>query len=242
MADIRQVDDLVRYGRLHGDTLVLEEDVRLIFHRDMVIPFSLKIAGNTSFLGADSKPYTIEFETARPAICCAASAEHLKLSTLTMKNHGDKPLFKFQRNFIKNISFSAMDFDVKNFGEISSRSINVVDTVFRNKEQQTIELDSMNNLTLCGVTSETELPLFDLSGGKVIRDSITIYDVELEESGGLMIIGSQDKEGMLDLSTIPKYGIVTDQVNLLNSELLKVKRADGAIISLPLELTKQFFL
>ncbi len=30
MADIRQIEDLVRYGRLHGDTLVLELDAKLV--------------------------------------------------------------------------------------------------------------------------------------------------------------------------------------------------------------------
>ena len=47
MADIRQIDDLVRYGRLHSDTLVLEPDVKLVFFNDLTIPFTLKISGNT---------------------------------------------------------------------------------------------------------------------------------------------------------------------------------------------------
>ena len=38
MADIRQIEDLVRYGRLHGDTLVLEPDVKLVFFNDLKIP------------------------------------------------------------------------------------------------------------------------------------------------------------------------------------------------------------
>lgn len=241
MADIRQVDDLVRYGRLHGDTLVLEEDVRLVFHKSMVIPFALKISGNTSFQGTADMP-ELDFQTARPSICCSASAEHLKVACLNMKTHGDKPLFKFQRNFIKNISFSGVAFDVLKFGEVSSRSINIVDSYFSNPDQQPIELDAMNSLTLCGVRHDSRHPLFDLSGGKVIRDSITLYDLEIEGSGGLMIIGQQDKEGMLDLSSIPKYGITTHNVDASTAELLKVKREDGTILTLPKELTKPFFL
>lgn len=241
MADIRQVDDLVRYGRLHGDTLVLEEDVRLVFHKSMVIPFALKISGNTSFHGINEMP-ELDFQTARPSICCSASAEHLKVTNLNIKSYGEKSLFKFQRNFIKNISFSGVVFDVLKFGEVSSRSINIVDTYFSNNDQASIELDAMNNLTLCGVRHDSKYPLFDLSGGKTIRDSITLYDLELEGSGGLMIIGQQDKEGMLDLSTIPKYGITTHNVDVPITDLLKVKREDGSILTLPKELTKQFFL
>lgn len=241
MADIRQIEDLVRYGRLHGDTLVLEPDVKLVFFNDLKIPYTLKISGNTSFKGSGDQP-TIDFATGRPSICCSSTAEHFTIASLDVKSASGVELFKFRRNFVRNITFLNTEFDVTNFGELSTRSLSVVHSGFKNKEQSPIILDPMNTLTICDVVHSSKYPLFDLTKSKAIRDNITVHGMTMENEGGLMIIGEQDEEGMLDLSVIPKLGITVNDIDMPIHNLLKIKQADGGIVTLPKELVKQYFL
>lgn len=241
MADIRQIDDLVRYGRLHGDTLVLEPDVKLVFLKDIKIPFTLKISGNTSFQGNGDNP-TIDFQTERPSICCSSTAEHFTLANLEVTSTQGVELFKFRRNFVRNITFLNSEFDIENFGELSTRSLNMIHTDFKNIGQRPIILDPMNTLTICDVVHKSRYPLFDLTKNKAIRDNITVHGMEMENEGGLMIIGEQDNEGMLDLSVIPKLGITVNDVDMPIHSLLKIRQADGSIVTLPKELVKQYFL
>lgn len=241
MADIRQIDDLVRYGRLHSDTLVLEPDVKLVFFNDLTIPFTLKISGNTSFQGTGDQP-VIDFKTSRPAICCSSTAEHFTLANLDVKAAEGTELFKFRRNFVRNVTFLNAEFDTTNFGELSTRSLNIIHSEFKNIGQLPIILDPMNTLTICDVSHKSKYPLFDLTKSKTIRDNITVHGMEMENDGGLMIIGEQDEEGMLDLSVIPKLGITVNDVDMPMHNLLKIKTADGSLITLPKELVKQYFL
>ncbi len=129
-----------------------------------------------------------------------------------------------------------------NFGELSTRSLSVVHSGFKNKEQSPIILDPMNTLTICDVVHSSKYPLFDLTKSKAIRDNITVHGMTMENEGGLMIIGEQDEEGMLDLSVIPKLGITVNDIDMPIHNLLKIKQADGGIVTLPKELVKQYFL
>lgn len=239
MIEIRRAEDFHRFGRHQGNTLVLNEGYEFVLQGKIKIPFSFKVTENTVFRGMNGTPAEMTFVTQRAAFCCSSSAEHLTLCDLSVRTIGDKELFKFQRNGMKDISIFNTKIDVLNFGQFSARSINIIDTEFVNAEQQPIVLDVINSLSLNHVEHYSKYPLFDLSAGKSIRDKIVISKTSTH--GGLIIVGLQDDEMMLDLFHIPKHGIITRDMSIDNQALLKIRRTDGTILPLPAELVKQFF-
>jgi hypothetical protein len=239
MADVYNIDDLIKLGKLNKETLVLDGGGKIFINIDLTLPFSLKLTGNT-YLGSHyGIPRTITFDSSdKPAICASAQASGITIRDLDLVSL-NSPLFSVKRNKMDNVTLTACNVDTLELGDISTNSLRIMYTKFTNPQMQPLKLDSINTVSLIEASNRSQYPLLDMGDDKHLRNTITVCG-GLSESASLICIGHRDDTGCTAFTYIPDHSIIVSGVGKPRHQLLSIKENDR-YITLPEASTRSIF-